>query len=174
MEDTTYDECRPSNHCDILRVTPVSSFSPARLRVAFLVRVCGLQILAADSSGPSFTGGNGCPSGPGVVAPPFALPKRAQRIPPPPSAKCSSSASICAEPGFRSCNMETAIVSEPSPQTEFFTITRKHSRSYLGDRSATCSTGSDADLPEPEPSSDRPHQHRRIEGANQNLEYLGR
>ena len=37
------------------------------------------------------------------------------------------------EPGFRSCNTETAIVSEPSPQTEFFTITRKHSRSYLGD-----------------------------------------
>ena len=133
MEDRNYDECRPGNHCNILRVTPVSSFSPARLRVAFLVRVCDLQILAADSSGPSFTGGNGCPSGPGVVAPPFALPKRAQRIPPPPSAKCSSSASICAEPGFRSCNMETAIVSEPSPQTEFFTITRKHSRSYLGD-----------------------------------------
>src|SRR2546427_7945439 len=32
MEDRTYDECRPSNHCDISRVTPVSSFSPARLR----------------------------------------------------------------------------------------------------------------------------------------------
>jgi hypothetical protein len=37
------------------------------------------------------------------------------------------------EPGFRSCNTETAIAAEPSPQTEFFTITRKHSRSYLGD-----------------------------------------
>src|SRR6266581_6948664 len=33
MEDRNYDECRPSNHCDILRVTPVSSFSPACLRV---------------------------------------------------------------------------------------------------------------------------------------------
>jgi hypothetical protein len=37
------------------------------------------------------------------------------------------------EPGFRSCNTETMIVSEPSPQGEFFTLTRKHSRSYLGD-----------------------------------------
>jgi len=37
------------------------------------------------------------------------------------------------EPGFRSCNTETMIVSEASPQGEFFTLTRKHSRSYLGD-----------------------------------------
>ncbi len=37
------------------------------------------------------------------------------------------------EPGFRSCNTETLLVSEPPKEGEFFTLVRRHARSYLGD-----------------------------------------
>jgi len=37
------------------------------------------------------------------------------------------------EPEFRSCNTETVIVSEPPKAGNFFTLVRRHVRSYLGD-----------------------------------------
>ncbi len=37
------------------------------------------------------------------------------------------------EADSRSCNTETTIVSEPSKTSEFYDLTRKHQRSYLGD-----------------------------------------
>ena len=50
MEDRNYDECRPGNHRDISRVRPVSSFSPARLRVTDIPLECATKPVVAGFS----------------------------------------------------------------------------------------------------------------------------
>jgi len=52
------------------------------------------------------------------------------------------------EPGMRSCNVETVVVSGPERQGEFFNLIRKSTRSYLGDRRNPQYGGVALNLPE--------------------------